>query len=119
MELMHGPQRAIPRLIADHVYRVVQEGIANAGKHARAAQVRVRLSAHLDVVQVVVADDGVGFAFRGEYDLAQLQRRGIGPKSLLQRVASLNGDLILTSTLSGSRLEITLPTGVRAAGALG
>ena len=119
VKLMHGPQRGVPRCIAEHVYRLVQEAIANAGKHARAAHVRVRLSVNLDAVQIVVTDDGVGFAFRGGYDLTLLHKRGIGPKSLMQRVASLNGDLHLTSTMSGSTLQITLPTGARTSRNLG
>jgi signal transduction histidine kinase len=109
VELMHGPQRAVPRLIADHVYRIVQEAMANAGKHARAAHVRVRLRIKSDDVLVVVTDDGLGFPFRGQYDLALLHMRGIGPRSLMQRVDSLHGGLLLTSTSSGSTLEITLP----------
>jgi signal transduction histidine kinase len=112
VELMHGPQRAVPRAVADHVYRLVQEAIANAGKHARAAHVRVRLSASGNAVRVVVTDDGLGFPFHGEYDLERLQKGAMGPRSILQRVASLHGELILTSTSSGSTLEITLPLSV-------
>jgi signal transduction histidine kinase len=119
VKLMHGPQRSVPRSIAEHVYRLIQEAIANAGKHARAAHVRVRLSANLDAVQIVVTDDGVGFPFRGGYDLTLLQKRAIGPKSLMQRVASLDGDLFLTSTMSGSTLQIALPLGARTSVTLG
>jgi len=34
-------QDAVPQLLADHVYRIVQEAVANAGKHARASHLRV------------------------------------------------------------------------------
>jgi hypothetical protein len=33
----------------------------------------------------------------------------LGPSSLKHRIDSLDGDLILVSNLSGSRLEISLP----------
>ena len=116
VKLMHGPQRALPRHVADHVYRLAQEAIANVGKHANAAHVVVRLSANAAALHLVVTDDGVGFPFRGEYDLVLLRKGGFGPRSLMQRVASLRGELIVTSTLSGSTLEITLPLGAPASG---
>ncbi len=53
--------------------------------------------------------DGSGFPFRGRYDLATLTAKQLGPVSLKERVASLRGELLLTSTLSGSKLEMTLP----------
>lgn len=43
------------------LYRVAQEGLTNAVKHARAAQVRVRLREDGDAVELEIADDGVGF----------------------------------------------------------
>ena len=57
----------------------------------------------------MIADDGSGFPFRGRYDLTELEARGIGPASLKERVASLAGNLVLTSSLSGSTVEIELP----------
>jgi signal transduction histidine kinase len=62
-----------------------------------------------DRVYITVTDDGRGFPFSGRYDLAALTDAQLGPVSLKQRVASLHGELVLTSTLIGSRLEISLP----------
>jgi signal transduction histidine kinase len=93
------------------VYWIVQEALTNAGRHARATHARadIKLARRSDRIRIAVADDGCGFPFRGRFDLAQLSARGIGPRSLKERVASLNGDLVLSSELSGSRLEISVP----------
>ena len=105
----------ITRTLGDEVYRLVQEALTNVGRHAhaRSARVSIVLGSGSDPVHIIVTDDGCGFAFRGRFDLAELASRRIGPKSLRERVASLRGDLVLTSELSGSRLEISLPVDQR------
>jgi signal transduction histidine kinase len=60
-----------------------------------------------------VEDDGRGFPYHGSYDLSSLKKTRRGPVSLMERVASLAGDLTLTSTAAGSRLDIGLPVGHR------
>lgn len=100
----------LPRALADHVYRILQEGLANITKHARASVARLHVRIDATRVRIVIADDGVGFPFHGSFHLADLLRSGLGPRSLKERVASLRGALTLTSNRSGSRLEISLPT---------
>ena len=106
--LTTGPG-SIPRLIGDEVYHLVQEAITNVARHARAQHVDVGVQITHDRVRVTVEDDGVGFPFRGKYDLAILVERGLGPKSLQERIAALGGELVLTSALSGSKLVMELP----------
>jgi signal transduction histidine kinase len=99
----------IPRGLGDEVYRLVQEALANVTRHARAQCVDVGLAITRDWVHITVTDDGVGFPFHGRYDLAMLVERRLGPRSQVERVASLGGEFVLTSTLSGSKLEMALP----------
>jgi signal transduction histidine kinase len=99
----------IRRALGDEVYRLVQEALANVARHARAQCVDVALQITRDRVHITVTDDGVGFPFHGRYDLATLVEKYLGPRSLKERVASLHGELILTSTLHGSKLEMSLP----------
>jgi signal transduction histidine kinase len=70
---------------------------------------RVRLGAQGERLRLEIADNGSGFDFRGRYDLAALTRLRIGPESIKQRVASLDGALVIVSEPSGARLEIELP----------
>ena len=99
----------IPRSLADEIYRLVQEGLSNVARHAKARNATIELEANEDRVRLVIDDDGIGFPFKGRYDLTMLNARDIGPTSIKERVASLNGRMSIFSTLSGSRIEITLP----------
>jgi signal transduction histidine kinase len=109
VELTIEPKAAIPRDLGDAVYRIVQEGLTNVGRHARAGCASVRIVTSTDHACLTLSDDGGGFPFRGRYDLATLNDRNLGPRSIRQRVIALQGEFVLTSALSGSRLEIRLP----------
>jgi len=109
VELTVDEKAAIPRELGDAIYRIVQEGLTNIGRHAGARRARVQLVATPGHAVLTISDDGIGFPFRGRYEFATLNARNLGPVSLKQRVASLHGDLVLTSALSGSQLEISLP----------
>jgi len=100
---------SVPRILGDQVYRIVEESLSNIARHAQAQVARVDVKLLPHGVRIVVEDDGCGFAFCGRYDLATLNDRRLGPVSLRERIGSLHGALVLTSTLSGSRLDIALP----------
>jgi len=118
VELGVDSRGTVPRVLGDEIYRLVQEALTNAGRHARANKVRVivRLGTGSGPVHITVADDGCGFPFRGRYDLASLAEKQIGPRSLRERVSALRGELILNSELSGTQIDISLPTNQPMAG---
>jgi signal transduction histidine kinase len=100
--------------LAEQIYRLVQEGLANVVKHARARVAHVDRSLLPGRVRIVVEDNGRGFPFHGRFDLPQLAVRGGGPASIMARVTALAGTLVLTSSATGSRVEIELPLRPRA-----
>ena len=100
---------AVPRTLGDEIYSLVQEGLSNAARHAQSRSATIVLEVSEDRVRLVIDDDGVGFPFKGRYDLALLNARNMGPTSIKERVAALSGQMSLLSTLSGSRIEIALP----------
>ena len=51
----------LPGVVEDAVFRVVQEALHNALRHAEAARVRVEVRVGRDRVVAEIADDGVGF----------------------------------------------------------
>jgi signal transduction histidine kinase len=57
---IEGEPRLLPPGIDLSAYRIVQEGLTNALKHARAGQADVTLRYAPDEVQIVVRDDGSG-----------------------------------------------------------
>ena len=95
--------------MAWEVYRLAQEGLINAARHAQASRIRVAVSSNGNRVSIRIEDNGHGFPFEGVYDLATLEERKIGPVSLKERIASLRGDLLLRTDQSGTVLEISLP----------
>jgi signal transduction histidine kinase len=99
----------LPEDILEGTYRLVQESMVNAARHADASVIDVRMAVHDDRIELRIADDGRGFAFQGTYDLNALNEMDDGPLTLKERVADLGGDLRLTSADTGTELVITLP----------
>lgn len=56
-----GAERPIPSRVEAALYRVAQEALSNALRHARATRITVELIAEPDRVRLYVADDGQGF----------------------------------------------------------
>ena len=86
------------------VFRIVQEGLANARKHAGARRAEVRIEEREGERFVTVVDDGSGF------DEAQIAP-GQGLKNMRARAASIGGGLRVTSAPGGgTALEVVLRT---------
>jgi signal transduction histidine kinase len=103
--LEHG----ICRTLAREIYFIVHESLINAARHAKASVAQVEAAMEKQHLCITVADNGRGFPFRGCYDHAALIRLNVGPVTLKERIASLGGSLTITSSDTGTRLEITLP----------
>ncbi len=89
------------------VYRVVQEAIGNAVKHARAGQVSVQLTHNQRTLLVMVEDDGQGF---DPAAAGQGPRKSYGLLNMKFRVQSLGGTLLLDSRPGrGSTINVELP----------
>jgi signal transduction histidine kinase len=59
---VNGERFPLPGALDLSAYRIVQEGLTNALKHARASQAEVTIDYRPNEVQVEVRDDGVGVA---------------------------------------------------------
>jgi signal transduction histidine kinase len=57
---VRGTPRALPTGIDLSAYRIVQEALTNAGRHARGANVDVEIRYEADRLEVIVTDDGRG-----------------------------------------------------------
>jgi len=92
------------------IFRVVQEALSNARKHAGADRVRVSLSCAGEAVYVEVRDWGRGFEVSG---VRARPERGqhLGLMGMRERVALLGGAVEIESTPGeGTMVRITLPT---------
>ena len=81
-------------------YFVVAEALANVIKHARAEQAVVRLARRGAVLDVEIADDGVGITAHAG---------GSGLRGLADRVGALDGTLTCASTEDGTVVRAEIP----------
>jgi signal transduction histidine kinase/ligand-binding sensor domain-containing protein len=110
IELDAAPEVAgAPPGLNTTVFRVVQEAVNNALRHARATLIRVTLRVEPDALRLVIEDDGVGF----DPEAVSLRvKRGehLGLLGMTERVRNAGGTLELDSRPgSGSRLEVRVP----------
>jgi signal transduction histidine kinase len=91
---------------AEHeVFRIVQEALTNAVRHAHAAKVTVTI-ANDDGVEIVVNDDGIGF----EPDARASRGRRLGLTSMRERASLLGGTLTITSSPGeGATVRLEVP----------
>ena len=99
-----GERRELPVGIELSAYRVVQEGLTNALKHAGRAHVRVRVRYGERSVELEIADDGTGAP-------ADVPGGGHGLVGIRERVALYGGSLEAGQAADGGfRLRVLLPT---------
>ncbi|GAB5426436.1 MAG: hypothetical protein Crog4KO_35830 [Crocinitomicaceae bacterium] len=68
--------------IEQSLYRVAEEALNNAIRHAQAQRIEVRITYENDTIELLVTDDGVGFKYdtmpvEGRYGLVGMQERAI------------------------------------------
>lgn len=102
---------AEPRLSEERavaVYRIVQEALSNALRHAGADEVRIRLEATADGLHLTVVDDGRGF------DLERVmtsEDRGLGLSDMQERASHMGGRVRIESEENGgTRVTVRVPT---------
>lgn len=103
-----GPVGGLDGPVTLAAFRVVQEALTNAARHAKASRVRVRVGrlpgtlGRDDLLEVSVADDGVGPPAK--------EGGGHGLIGLRRRVAALDGELSVTGgPHRGTRVTARLP----------
>lgn len=100
---------SVPPVVDREVPFMVHEAIVNALKHGQPTRVVVELSAKEGALHIAVEDDGGGFPFQGRFDSSALEGIKGGPRSLLERVKLLGGDVLVDSSSAGSRVDLLLP----------
>lgn len=88
------------------IYRIVQELISNAIKHAQARNIILQCSQNANTFFITLEDDGIGF------DTALLtEKKGMGLDNLKNRISFLQGHLEIISTPNvGTTVNIELNT---------
>jgi signal transduction histidine kinase len=94
----------VPAAIEADVFRIAQEALHNALRHAPVARIDVRLQCEPGRVRLTVADDGPGF----ERDA--VRSRSLGLTTMAERARAAGGTLELDTAPGGGttvRLEVT------------
>lgn len=106
IEVTDEVEAEVPSLPPDvelAVYRVAQEALTNAVRHAGCTRVRLRLSAEGGAVYLRIADDGRG--------LGELPRSGGGIRGMRERALMIGGRLVLgVADEGGVEVELRIPS---------
>jgi signal transduction histidine kinase len=98
----------VPADLETLAYRLVQEALTNASKHASAGEVSVAVDAVAGQLRVEVTDDGVGFDPNQARDF--LRAGKVGLASMRERIELANGTfMVRSSAKSGTTIVATLP----------
>jgi PAS domain S-box-containing protein len=106
-----GPEQELPRLPAEAeslLFRIAQEALTNAAKHAGASAMEVALSQDAAEIALTVADDGRGF------DPAAIgtpgHKPGLGLLTMRERAEFAGGSFSLESRPGcGTRIRVAIP----------
>lgn len=100
IQLEYAPPLGHARMI--HVLRFVQEALANALKHAQAANTWIEASrANEAALDVTVSDDGIG--------MGSLGQEGTGIRGMRGRAEFLGGDLRIEPRHPGTTIRLVVP----------
>lgn len=100
---LDAPRRLpqLPSYLETTIYRIVQEGLTNAARHAGARRAWVSLAMFAGGIRLEVGDDGGGFGDA---------KPGFGLESIAERARIAGGALeIVGDTGPAARLRVTIP----------
>jgi signal transduction histidine kinase len=94
----------IPPEIQLALYRIAQEGINNALKHANPGEIRLSITQFDNRVSLFLTDDGSGFN-------SEIRHAGNGLRNMKVRVEMFQGTIAIHSGKEGTTIEIDIPIG--------
>lgn len=107
----NGADAGLPPAVAGGLYRVAQQAVVNAMRHARAGRVTVRLTRGSAEVRLRVEDDGTGF------EPTEVPSDRFGLVGMGERARLLGGSLTVESAPdAGTVIEVRVPVTVRQPG---
>lgn len=111
LAVQYSPTGQIPRL-PDNIelctYRIVQELINNIIKHASASQIWVETSCNASMLTASVMHDGIGLD-QADYETLIYKAGAIGLKNIVNRLKSVNGNIIFARKEEHYSVTITIP----------
>ncbi|KFI06380.1 cache domain-containing protein [Massilia sp. BSC265] len=100
-----GAMDGLPEMAGTVLFRIAQEALTNAERHAGARQVEMSLVRRGRCLSLSIADDGGGF---DAHDIAQHPQRGIGLRNMMERMEAIGGRLAIDSSPLGTRVVASI-----------
>ncbi|MFQ5906651.1 MAG: PAS domain S-box protein, partial [bacterium] len=101
-----GLKERLPGPVEASLFRIVQETLNNIARHSKADRAAVNISRSDSQIKITIKDNGVGFDTERECKAP----KGLGLRTLAQRVRWLGGELRLESDRGkGTLVEIQIP----------
>jgi two-component system sensor histidine kinase UhpB len=89
------------------MYRIIQEALTNVARHARADEVRIRVTADAAGVRLEISDNGQGFD-------TDIPVKGFGLLGIRERARQLDGTArIVSAPGQGTHVIVTIPMEVK------
>ncbi|MGY3035345.1 signal transduction histidine kinase [Bradyrhizobium sp. USDA 4354] len=96
-----GAFESVPASVSANLYRIVQEALTNAAKHAGATSVSLHLTMAESEIALAIEDDG--------RPSEAAVKSGMGLLGMRERVAALRGRLSFETGPNGSTLRVFIP----------
>jgi signal transduction histidine kinase len=95
----HIPARQIPAVLRHNLFLAVKESLNNAAKHANASRVLIQMFLRPDELEILVSDNGGGFAAGTAQNPAREKpgRTGHGLGNMRERLKSIGGQCEINS----------------------
>lgn len=98
------PSHALPTNVRHNFFLVIKESLHNIVKHANATEIQLHMDLHKEILELVIEDNGCGFAQAPDNALAD------GLRNMRQRMMELGGEYRIESQLQvGTRVILRLP----------
>jgi two-component system, NarL family, sensor kinase len=92
----------IPKAVNIVLYRIAQEALNNAIRHARATEIRISLTEFEEHVSLFISDNGHGFDQNAIFS-------GNGLRNMRERVKLVDGTIDIHSNTKGTTIEVEIP----------
>lgn len=96
-----GDFSSLSHVVSDNLYRIMQEALANALRHAAAQRIKVSLTRNADTLTLIISDDGCGI---WEFAVDD----GMGLRIMKERTELIGAVLNMSSNSTGTTITVSM-----------
>lgn len=102
-------QTDLPDTVEEHLFRILQEAVANVLKHADATELKVDVTEQSATYELVIADNGIGMEQANLAGQAPGNGDHYGMRAMQERSARLGGRMEVFSRNPGTVIKVVIP----------